>query len=343
MKNLSFILIFLSSILSGYGQLGPIVGDFSWTDPLCGGKSITFTDISTGGTATGWQWRVNGVGVGNSPICSYTFPQTTMPTVYIVRLIVSSGGYADHIDSTITIFPTPSVAISPNSISICEGDSVFLSAAGISNHGSLSYHWYDNYQLIDSGNTFTSPKLASNHDYVVKVTDSNRCAAYDTSFVSVNLIDTTVLNQSFCQGSSYTFFGSILIASGIYYHTLSSIATGCDSIIQLDLVERPPYLITEPDVSTCQGDSLLWQGNYYNTPGTYTANYMVAIASIKSLYLSTQLISLWLRLLYAKAIAYYGRGITWIRQVHILLVIVVYMVAIVLMRLLYLSTQLINL
>ncbi len=59
--------------------------------------------------------------------------------------------------------------------------------------------------------------------------------------------------------------------SGIYIDSILT-TLGCDSIIITDLVVNPVYNISQTS-SICQGDSLLWEGDYYKTTGNYSIQY----------------------------------------------------------------------
>jgi hypothetical protein len=96
--------------------------------------------------------------------------------------------------------------------------------------------------------------------------------------------DTTVINEGFCTGSSYNFFGTELNEANIFFHTLMSVNTGCDSIIQLNLVENPTYFIEET-AEICEGGSYLWEGIEYSEPGTYTAEYTTIGTGCDSIYM----------------------------------------------------------
>lgn len=77
----------------------------------------------------------------------------------------------------------------------------------------------------------------------------------------------TVFDE-FCSGTSYDFNGISLNSTGVYFDTLNSIATGCDSIVRLDLLQAALPFVETSD-SICMGDSLFCSGEWVSTPGTY--------------------------------------------------------------------------
>lgn len=66
----------------------------------------------------------------------------------------------------------------------------------------------------------------------------------------------TPLEDQFCQGDSYEFFGQVLTAPGHYTKSLHTTQYGCDSIIELNLSMLPSYK-NERNQHAC--DSFLWQ------------------------------------------------------------------------------------
>jgi hypothetical protein len=83
----------------------------------------------------------------------------------------------------------------------------------------------------------------------------------------------TTINQSICQGGSYSFNNQVLTTAGAYNDTLTS-AVGCDSIITLNLsVNTTSTNITQ---SICLGSSYFFNGQNLNTAGTYADTLFTA-------------------------------------------------------------------
>lgn len=93
------------------------------------------------------------------------------------------------------------------------------------------------------------------------------------STVTLNLTVTprvvTPLTVSICQDEVYGVGSSIYDESGNYIDTLTSVLTGCDSIVQLALTVIQP-LQTQLDVSICEGESYQVGSSTYTDTGTYT-------------------------------------------------------------------------
>lgn len=134
------------------------------------------------------------------------------------QVLTSTGSYTDAIpnavgcDSVITlnltVFPFPMVSGGPDQ-SVCEGDSVTLSASG-----AWSYTWD---QGIVDGQSFLPVVSGS---YVVSGIDTNGCEAWDTVAITVNVIPSAMIavNSDHLSASP----------SGLSYQWLS-----CDSVFSI--------------------------------------------------------------------------------------------------------------
>ncbi|MFT3679576.1 MAG: sugar-binding protein [Ferruginibacter sp.] len=87
----------------------------------------------------------------------------------------------------------------------------------------------------------------------------------------INKEDTTITNVNICPPQlPYTWNGNVYNAAGTYTVILTN-ATGCDSLTILNLLVNP-VVTSVTDVSICTTQSpYTWNGNVYNTTGTYTA------------------------------------------------------------------------
>ncbi|MBW8051254.1 MAG: T9SS type A sorting domain-containing protein, partial [Cytophagales bacterium] len=78
---------------------------------------------------------------------------------------------------------------------------------------------------------------------------------------------TTPATSAICNGDSIFLQGAFQTIAGTYYDTLASV-NGCDSVIATTLTVNPTYN-TPATATICSGDSILLQGIYQTTPGTY--------------------------------------------------------------------------
>ncbi len=83
---------------------------------------------------------------------------------------------------------------------------------------------------------------------------------------------TDSIAQTICAGDSIYFFGRYIYTPG-YYDTILPSATGCDTFATLTLVAIDPLPPIHIYDTICSGDSVLFNGNYVDTTGAYTAHY----------------------------------------------------------------------
>jgi hypothetical protein len=95
-------------------------------------------------------------------------------------------------------------------------------------------------QSICTGGTYTfgGHILSAGGTYYDTLSIMTGCDSIVTLQLSLLPAVGSTISESICAGSTYTFGGGILSAAGIYYDTLSA-ATGCDSIVTLDLSFLP--------------------------------------------------------------------------------------------------------
>ncbi|MPM14306.1 hypothetical protein SDC9_60668 [bioreactor metagenome] len=232
----------------------------------------------------------------NHAICqgsTYTWHGTTYsaPGVYTKSYSTVTG--CDSI-YTLNLTEISSYAFSENQ-SICSGDSYFwqgnnYTAAGIYTAVYTTASGCDSvYTLnltVNSGYAFNESHSICDGDsyswqgnnysaagvYTATYTSVNGCDSVYTLNLTINPVYTFNENHSICQGSSYTWQGSVYSSPGIYTRYYNSI-NGCDSIYILNLTEVAGYAFTE-NQSICQGETFTWQGSTYTSDGTYTAAFI---------------------------------------------------------------------
>ncbi len=100
------------------------------------------------------------------------------------------------------------------------------------------------------------------------LTASNGCDSIVNLNLTVrNLIETN-LTQTICEGESWPVGTSNYTTTGIYQNTLTSILTGCDSIVNLDLTVVPTQFTTLTE-AICDGESFAVGTSNYTTSGVY--------------------------------------------------------------------------
>lgn len=171
---------------------------------------------------------------GDSIFIAGAFRST--PGVYPDTLTGSSG--CDSIVTTILILDQP--AFTSQSVSICQGDSVFAGGA-----------------FQQSSGVFNDTLSAS-----------NGCDSIVTTNLTVISNQGALLDVTICQGDSFLVGGGFQTTSGIFTDTLTS-AGGCDSIVTTNLNVQG-NIGANQSLTICQGDSLFTGGAFQTVSGTYT-------------------------------------------------------------------------
>ncbi len=93
----------------------------------------------------------------------------------------------------------------------------------------------------------------------------------DITFTSVRDTSITEISEDICSGTFYEFGNDRLNRTGIYLDTLQD-QGGCDSIVRLDLVVHPHFLVSESD--TICGDSFyIFAGDTLRSTGRYNTAF----------------------------------------------------------------------
>jgi len=158
----------------------------------------------------------------------------------------NSGSYSDTLqaangcDSVITTsLKVDNIILNSTSVTICQGDSVFLSGSYQSSPGAYA----------DTLQAFTG------------------CDSILTTNLSVLPVYNDSSVASICQGDSILFSNNYYSNSGLYYDTLQN-SMGCDSVLVFNLSVLPQAAVSN-NYSICNGDSLFLEGSYQNNSGTY--------------------------------------------------------------------------
>ncbi|MBU1719881.1 MAG: T9SS type A sorting domain-containing protein, partial [Bacteroidetes bacterium] len=107
--------------------------------------------------------------------------------------------------------------------------------------------------------------------YIVTLQTVLGCDSTITVILTVDPVFLTHLDTAVCLGDSVFAGDAWQLSSGQYYDTLLAV-TGCDSIIETDLLILLPQTTTI-DVIICNGDSVYAGGAWQDTTGTYSDLY----------------------------------------------------------------------
>jgi PKD repeat protein len=223
---------------------------------------------------------------------SYTWHNTTYnsPGTYTVTYYTAAG-----CDSVYTLHLSAAPAYAFNDYySICSGDTytwhgstynatgnytaAYTSKNGCDSIYTLHLTRYNGFaatvnQTIcqGSGFNFQGQTYTIAGTYTVQYTSVQGCDSTYTLHLSVNPEYSFTENHSVCSGAAYNWHGNSYSTAGTYYANYTTLS-GCDSVYVLNLSVSNDYLFTETQ-TICAGQSYLWQGSSYNSPGTYTITY----------------------------------------------------------------------
>lgn len=244
---------------------------------ICYGSSVTLN----GSGATTYTWS-NGItnGTAFSPLVTTTYTVTG----------TDANGCVNSATKTITVNPTPTVAINSNTNTLCAGQSSTLIASGATN-----YTWTSG---PSTSINIITPSTTS--IYTVTGSNSNGCVNTTTKTITVNPLPNVTVNASnsmICNGESTTLNGigassyawSNGVVDGVPYtpsstNTYTVIGTdmnGCENFaIKTITVNALPNITAVSNYSTlCPGQSATLTAagaiNYTWTLGGTNANYIV--------------------------------------------------------------------
>jgi len=202
---------------------------------ICYGSSTTLT--ASGGAT--YQWS-NGA---TSASIQVTPSSTTNYTV----TVTTSAGCSATANATVTVNELPNVTIIASNTTICNGQTVVLTAAGAS-----TYIWSNNLGTNNQVNANPSNTTT----YYVTGTDVNGCSATANVVITVN--PSYIFNEThnICEGDIYVWHGQNLNTSGTYYDSLTTLL-GCDSIfiLTLNVQSLPNVTVSATSTSVCSGNS----------------------------------------------------------------------------------------
>ncbi|NBV04494.1 MAG: hypothetical protein EBS08_02355, partial [Cytophagia bacterium] len=116
--------------------------------------------------------------------------------------------------------------------------------------------------------TFGSQTFNTGGTYNNTLTAANGCDSVVTLNLTVLPNSSSSMDESICDGQSYTFGSQTLTTGGTYTNTLAA-ANGCDSVVTLTLTVFPTTS-NSISASICDGQSFVCGTQLFSTAGTYT-------------------------------------------------------------------------
>ena len=232
----------------------------------------------------------------NQTICnedSFLFNGTSYNSTgtYYATFPTSTG--CDSV-ATLNLTVRPAISLT-DPVTICQGDNYSFGGSTYSNAGTYM-HTFSGVNGCDSlvtlqlavipGYTSTiNPVICQGDNYVFDGQSYTTAGTHVATFQSVIGCDSVVtmnltvkptynevLNQSICQGLTYTFDGQVYSTTGTYTANLQSVS-GCDSTVTLNLTVSSSITNTLNE-SICQGDTYNFNSQNLTTAGTYTGTFI---------------------------------------------------------------------
>lgn len=232
---------------------------------------------------------------------------TVSPASTTQYILTVTNGYCYDTDTSIVFVNPLPIANAGNNQSICEGDTVTISASG-----STNYLW-------NTGDTTNSINVSpiNTTTYYVTVYDTLNCSAVDSVTVTTNTIPniTTSNDTSICNGDNIDIFalgGSTFLwntsdttstinvsptSSTNYIVTVSNGGCSNSDTININVNNLPNINIIASSTSICEGDSISLTANgtppfLWNTGDTsQTINYYINSGTGYSVYVNDGLCS----------------------------------------------------
>jgi len=138
-------------------------------------------------------------------------------------------------------------------------------------------------QTVCFGDSYTVGNSTYNASGVYQdvLTAANGCDSIVNLNLTVrNLIETNLV-ETICEGQSWPVGASVYSTTGVYQNVLTSVLTGCDSIVNLNLTVVSTQFTTLTE-AICDGETFTVGTSNYTTSGTYQ-NTLAAVSGCDSI------------------------------------------------------------
>jgi hypothetical protein len=228
---------------------------------VCEGGSASLSITTQGATVT-YQWKKNGSNIAGATNSTLNLSNVNSNDAgnYTVDIIGGSCGTFTSQTAALTVLALPTAVITPASPSICEGQSISLTASG-----GASYSWDNNLGTGDIKNVTPS----STTTYSATVTGSNGCTATASQTVTVvsTPAPTGLSTQTFCNAGTV----ANLAASGTGIQWYEAPTGGLALTAGTALTTGTTYYATQT-ISTCESVNRLAVTATINAPSAPTGS-----------------------------------------------------------------------
>ncbi|NCO56318.1 MAG: hypothetical protein GW876_13085, partial [Bacteroidetes bacterium] len=194
-------------------------------DATCGTTDGSATVTASGGTGSyTYQWDANAANQ-TTALASNLGVGSYIVTVF-------DGNCSATATANISETGAPTITVSTNDTTICEGQTIFLSVVGAD-----SYTWAPATYLNTTTGSLVNATPLSSIIYTVTGTTGG-CSAIQSININVNPVYNLTANAAICDGDSILLGGAYQYVSGTYTDVYVSI-NGCDSTIVTTLTVNP--------------------------------------------------------------------------------------------------------
>ena len=208
---------------------------------ICKGDS---TSISVDGAST-YSWSN---GLGN--LSSVTVNPTTSITYTVTG--VDTNGCVNTAHAIVIVNSLPTVNAKSSALSVCNGNSVTLSAnAGV---GTIPYTYAWSTGALPADTGISTATIIANSSYTVSVTDNNGCTATSSVSLVMNPLPTVSAQSSepvACYGSSVTLSANAGAGTSPYTYVWSNKSPSNSSTVSAVITAYSIYTVTVMDINRC--------------------------------------------------------------------------------------------
>lgn len=229
---------------------------------LCPGSNLSLTaDVSGGSGSYSYNWTGPNGFVSNLKTITINNVSSLNSGTYNITVTDSSGCVISG-SSTVTIGADLVASIAPNTLDVCVGGTINLSAQVSGGSGIYTYLWSGPSGFYSNNDSISIPNVNSVNAgiYQVIVTDSNGCTDTATSTVSVTSLINVNLNPS-----------SVTLLTGDTLSIISTV-TGGTAPYTYSWVGPNGFISNDPNV------------NIVNTTASNTGTYTLAVTDSNGCY-----------------------------------------------------------